>query len=298
MNNMPSVEIHTFSFNESKYIDAFCDFYQSRFVNLKIILHDNHSTDDTVKIASNRGCSIETFGNPDLYEENTLIALKNNCFLGSTSDYFIICDIDEFLDLNDYDLVKYKPSLVQSWCWQMLNKNDTGIDKIKHGSRDWYYDKTLCFKRSDIASVNYLHGSHFCNPILTDATTRITKLRRNMFHYRWLSFEHVLERYKRNSKRLGPSNYEKISSWHWDIGEEGLREQFRTIQKTAVKIEFDWHRESELDNLWRKQSFLIIRYTLNSIFRGNRKYALKVLRKDITVGVVDLKKNYFPNSWL
>lgn len=294
----PSVEVHTFTFNESAYIDFFCDWYKSRFKNLKIIVHDNYSTDDTVKKALNSGCSVETFGSPDIYEEKVLIALKNSSFKGSSSDYFIVCDIDEFLDLNDYDLIKHKPSLVQGWCWQMFNPFSVELNQINYGSRDWYYDKILCFKRSEIAEINYQPGAHFCNPKLTSEKFRVVKIRRNMFHYRWLSFEHVLKRYKRNSERLGPSNYEDISQWHWDADEKSLRNQYRQIQNSSVRIRFNWHRNSRLKFPIITHIYNMICYVVKSVFGGNAKEALRVMRKDFITNVVDLKKYYFTKPWL
>ena len=293
-----SVEIHTFTFNESTYIDQFCDWYRSRFSNLSIIVHENHSTDDTVKKATNWGCTVETFGSPDFYEENTLIGLKNTCFKGGTSEYFIVCDIDEFLDLNDWDLAKFKPSLVQSWCWQMFNPHSDEISNIRYGSRDWYYDKILCFKRSEISEINYQPGAHFCSPKFTSSGNRIVKLHRNMFHYRWLSFDHVFDRYQRNSKRLAPSNYEKISKWHWDADEKSLREQYRHIEKSSVLLRFSWTRNSPTKFLILNHIFNMIRYFVKSVSTGYAKNALEVLKKDVIRNLVDLKKYYFPKPWV
>jgi hypothetical protein len=261
-------------------------------------LHDNHSTDDTVKKARDRGCSVEKFGLPGVYEEKTLIELKNTCYLGGISDYVIVCDIDEFLDLNDDDLITSTPTLVQSWCWQMFNPKKVDIDKIKYGSRDWYYDKTLCFKRSEIAEINYQPGAHFCNPKLTSEKIRTIKIRRNMFHYRWLSFDHVVERYSRNSKRLGPSNYEKISQWHWDADEKSLQKQYRHVGKTSVRIQFSWYRKSRIRFLIVRHCFAMFRYGAKSISTGYGKEALEVLTKDLSANLVDLKRYYFPRPWL
>ena len=294
----PSVEVHTFTFNESAYIDFFCDWYKSRFTNLKIIVHDNYSTDDTVKKATNWGCTIERFGSPDFYEENVLIGLKNTCFKVGTSEYFIVCDIDEFLDLNDWDLAKFKPSLVQGWCWQMFNPLSVGLNQIKYGSRDWYYDKILCFKRSDIAEINYQPGAHFCQPELTSEKIRVVKIRRNMFHYRWLSFDHVLRRYQRSSKRLAPSNYEKINQWHWDADEKSLRDQYRYIEGSSVSLRFTWNRNSTSKFLIPNHIYNMIRYFVKSSSSGYAKSSLEVLKKDIIANSVDLKKHYFAKPWL
>jgi len=294
----PSVEVHTFTFNESAYIDFFCDWYKSRFTNLKIIVHDNYSTDNTVKKALNSGCSVETFGSPDFYEEKILIALKNSCFKGSSSDYFIVCDIDEFLDLNDYDLIKHRPSLVQGWCWQMFNPLSLALNQINYGSRDWYYDKILCFKRSEIAEINYQPGAHFCHPKSTSSGNRIMKLRRNMFHYRWLSFDHVLERYHRNSKRLAPSNYDKISQWHWDADERSLRQQYRHMEKSSVPLRLNWNRNLSVRFIVLNHVYNMLCYFVKSVLGGYGKEAFKVVKKDLIANSVDLKKYYFPKPWL
>jgi glycosyltransferase involved in cell wall biosynthesis len=292
------MEIHTFTDKKAVYIDYFYDWYQARFTNLKIVVHDNHSTDNTVEMALRRRCVVETFGSPNLYEENTLIALKNSCFIDGSTDYFIVCDIDEFLDLNEVDLIGRNPSLVQSWCWQMSNRTSEDIKMIKFGTRDWYYDKVLCFKRSDILEINYQPGSHFCNPKFTKTEIEITKIRRNMFHYRWLSYEHVSSRYRRNSRRLAPSNYEKIEKWHWDASEESLRQQYRHIQKTAVKLKVEWRREGRRTFSTIRHQLLVVLYLIKSVFGGYGRDGFKTYRKDLVANVIDQKKRLFPKPWL
>jgi hypothetical protein len=42
----------------------------------------------------------------------------------------------------------------------------------------------------------------------------------------------------------------------------------------------------------------MIRYVVKSVFGGNGKEALRVMKKDFVTNVVDLKKYYFTKPWL
>lgn len=129
MKNVPSVEVITFTYNESLHIDYLVKWYSARFRNLKITVYDNHSTDDTVAKARSLGCKVISWGHASHRDERLFTNLKNQCFKESVSDYFVICDVDELLDVTELDLIAKQPAAVQGIGYQMVGTNNINLTK-------------------------------------------------------------------------------------------------------------------------------------------------------------------------
>jgi hypothetical protein len=97
---------------------------------------------------------------------------------------------------------------------------------------------------------------------------------------------------------LAPSNYEKISQWHWDADERSLRQQYRHMEKSSVPLRLNWNRNLSVRFIVPNHIYNLIRYFVKSVLAGYAKEAFIVLKNDILTNLVDLKKYYFPKPWL
>lgn len=238
---IPSVEVHTFTYNDSDHINHFVKWYSARFQNLKIVVHDNQSTDDTVAMAQSLGCTIIDRGGLEAYGIEKFIALKHSCLQNSESEYTLICDIDELLDVSDFDLLKYQPTIVQGIGYHMVGDEKTAYENIYKGVRDSNYDKCLLFKREKVLEINYSPGAHSCNPVFVEGQEIRENLRRNLYHFRWLSFKYVIDRYKRNSKRISEADRKQGWASQYFLGEEELSKEYELARENSTLLPIDWN---------------------------------------------------------
>lgn len=236
----PSVEVHTFTYNDSVHIEHLVRWYRARFQNLKIIVHDNRSTDDTVSKAQSLGCSIISWGRFKPLGIETFIELKHGCLRNSQSEYTLICDIDELLDVSDSDLLEYQPTIVQGIGYHMVGGEEDDYEEIRQGVRDSHYDKCLLFRNDKILEINYSPGAHFCDPVFVQGHQAGENLRRNLYHFRWLSLNFVIERYKRNAKRISRSDRKKGYAHQYFTNVEELAQEYSVARKNASLLPIAW----------------------------------------------------------
>jgi len=268
--NPPSVEVITFTYNESLHIDYLVKWYSARFRNLKITVYDNHSTDDTVAKARSLGCKVISWGHISQRDEQLFTNLKNQCFKEIVSDYFIICDVDELLDVTELDLVAKQPVAVQGIGYQMVGNNYLKFNEIRSGARDPQYDKHFMFKRSEVLEINYADGAHSCSPVFNEGSRKRVILRRNLYHFTWLSFEFVLNRYKRNAQRTSKNDKDQGFGIHYFFDEKKLVTIYSQCKDNAVVLPISWKSQiRNLDSIWIK---LLIKLHLEDLRRKFQRF--------------------------
>lgn len=166
--------------------------------------------------------------------------LKNSCFEGGKSEYFLICDIDELLDVDDDDLLQYQPSIVQGIGYHMVGDSDTKFEQISRGSRDTMYDKCLLFKRSDLVGINYGAGAHSCRPVFTPGLTVGENLRKNLYHFRYLSLNFIVERYQKRRQRKMEEDRAKGFDLQYFLSYEQVENDYHDARKTSISLTVDW----------------------------------------------------------
>jgi len=295
----PSVDIHVATHNDELYIDHFCKWYKHRFPGANIYVYDNYSTDRTREKAFENKCTFISFGNPEFHDENALTYLKNSCFLGGISDYFIICDVDELIDLNAIELARIKPTFVQGRGWQAVNVDNNSFESIRHGVRDTAYDKFLCFRREQVLEVNYSNGAHRCSPKLSPTATRVRLLRRNLFHFRWLSLNHVLKRFYDRSARvkLNSENYSVLKKWHYDISESELKSEFKEMTDRATPIKITWEASRLKTSTGIRYWVEVWIFFTKALKVGYFQKTLRLIRHELISALVGTKRRFFYQPW-
>jgi len=272
--NVPSVEVITFTYDESLHIDYLVKWYSARVRNLKITVYDNHSTDGTVAKARSLGCKDISWGRASHMDERLFTNLKNQCFKESVSDYFIICDVDELLDVTELDLIAKQPAAVQGIGYQRVETNNIKFDEIRSGARDSNYDKHFMFKRSEVLEINYADGAHYCKPVFVEGAAGKVILHRNLYHLRWFSFEFVLNRYKRNAKRTTEKDRALGLSIHYFFDEKTLVQEYSQCKDNAVVLPISWKSQiRDLETIWIK---LLIKLHLEDLRRKFQRFFLEL----------------------
>lgn len=230
------ITIYTITYNEELLIQFMIDHYRTRFPNCPIIVHDNISTDNTVEIALRNGCTVIPFDTGNQFQDRQNMNIKNSCWFDATTDWVLMCDLDELLDINQAELKKEEilgTTIIKSEGYDMVELGDKwDIPGMKYGTRSEGYDKDYLFNKKFISEINYGIGCHDSNPI---GQVLYSKKAYKAYHYCYLSESYILKKRKRNGKRLSPENIK--NGWGTVLLDpEETRAEFKDIKENAIKV--------------------------------------------------------------
>jgi len=145
------VNLFVLTKNNELELEGFVNFYKSRVPEIIINIFDWDSEDKTVEKAKQLGCKVKIFW--EYY--NSIDIWKNECWKFIPTDCVVICEIDEFIDLQpnifkNCSLVKTKGYDIES------------LDKLTEEKRNDQYDKFCIFDPHVIKNMHYEGNS--CNP--------------------------------------------------------------------------------------------------------------------------------------
>ena len=230
------IEIFTIIYNEEVILQKFINHYRERFPNCEITIYDNMSTDNSRQIAIKNGCKIIDYDSNNQIRDDLYLEIKNNCWKNANTDWVLICDADEFLDINEEDLIKEdnkKTTIISAEGWNMINTEDNPyleLKDIKWGSRAKQYDKYYLFNKKYITEINYTAGCHFANPKgVKKMSDNIYKL----YHFRALSEDYVVNKNIIFGKRLSKQNLKNNWGFHYLDSEETIRRNYKVYQDKA-----------------------------------------------------------------
>lgn len=235
------ISIYILCFNEEIIISHTINFYRHRFPAASITILDNHSTDQTVKIARELGCEIYQFATDGKISDLMYQYLKNNCWKKSENQWILVCDCDEHLCITEGELINEESlgtNIISSEAYNMVNmNNDLAVASIDHGYRDndvcQFYDKSLLFNKAFITDINYSIGAH---SVIPDGNVKFSSRKYRLLHYKYISPDFMVARYKMYAERLSDDN--KKNSWGANyLEKEGtIRALFEEYRKKSSKI--------------------------------------------------------------
>lgn len=188
------VTLYFINWNDSYYIPFIARHYYT-FCH-RIVMYDNHSTDNSVELAKANGFEVETFGTIGELNDKEYLNIKNNCWKNNQDDWVIVCDADEFLyhqtlratlaicKLNQFSIIKTKGFNIFS---ENMPEND--IFEVKTGVFDENYSKKVIFDPKKLTEIGYIYGCHVAKPAgyIRETTPFLT-----LFHYRNIGGPHKL----------------------------------------------------------------------------------------------------------
>ena len=162
------VTIHQFYSNGKEIIKFAKQFYQKRFPNAVFHFHDYSIGGGGIELAHSMGYELHSYNSGNGLAENDLLKVKNDCWKNDTTEWSLVCQIEELLDINQENLLKEAISgetIISSFGFQMTNMED-GFEpeKLIYGFRDSIkYDKFLLFRNKVITEMNWDKYS-YCEP--------------------------------------------------------------------------------------------------------------------------------------
>ena len=255
---MPSIQLHLYllCYNEAVIIGATIDHYQTRFPNCRITILDNESTDNSVAIATSKGCRIHSWSSVNNIDDGKYIRFKNHTWKEipvlekdqdqekENNDWVIMADMDEWLSISLAELEKEDSkgtTILSTIGYNMVGDSKTeDLSDIDLASLDrgfyWKEEcKSLCFKRSEIQEMNYEPGAHVCHPIgRIQFSERIYVVQ----HMEPLGLPFLIakftNRYKRTEKKRLQGEW--WAGLHYTDNVENITERYQSQYEAAIDI--------------------------------------------------------------
>lgn len=238
---MSYITIYTLTYNEELLMQFMINHYRSRFPNCHIVVYDNSSTDRTVEICKNNNCEVRGYNSNNQLNDGLHMQIKNSCWKDAATDWVLMCDLDEMLDINEAQLKAEDAAgvtRIKTEAWTMVNLTDDvdleSLAKIDHGFRDPGYDKSLLFNKKYIHEINYDPGCHHSYPVghVSDSS-KIYQIR----HYQYCNLNAFVSKRMETKKRLSEAN--KRNGWgvpQCSGNEQDKVNDFMYRRQHAVKV--------------------------------------------------------------
>jgi hypothetical protein len=248
---MPSIQLHLYllCYNEATLIGATIDHYQTRFPNCHITILDNESTDNSVAIATAKGCRIHSWSSNQSIDDEKYILLKDHFWKEVSQDpenqhWIIMVDMDEWLSISLAELEdeNARGTTILSTIGYNMTANSQRADLSDidlHGITNglfWLAEcKSVCFKRAEIQEMNYAIGAHSCRPV---GRIQYSERKYVLKHMEPLGLEFMIAkfsgRYKRTEKKRLEGDH--FAGLHYTDNIATITERYREQYAAAVDI--------------------------------------------------------------
>lgn len=216
------IEAHIIAFNESETIHLTIKHYH-KFCH-RIVIWDNHSTDNTREIARSMGCVVKTFGKPGELSDSAYKDLKNSCWKKNNPgmdirSWVIVVDADEILASPPPPTTA---TIFRTQGWNIFSYDMPKDDwlEIDTGHFENNYSKTVIFDPKNITEINFHIGSHISSPkgnvVWSDETIFL-------FHYRNVGGpKRLVDRHNLYRPRMSEENLQRRWGEHY-LWEDEIR---------------------------------------------------------------------------
>lgn len=230
------IEVYAVCHNEETILPYFIRHY-SQFA--KIIIYDNQSTDRSVEILNANNIEIHSFDTQQLFREDALINIRNNCWKGTDADWVIVTDVDEFVYhknilklLSETNATVFFPRMFNMFSFVMPTTTGQLYEEVNMGIE--FKGKMCLFNPKHITSMNYEAGNHIAHPegnFILDVQSGIINM-----HFKNLSPEYVINRNAYLNSRQSEVN--RMNGWNWHIAETAQEtyKAFENVKTQLIKI--------------------------------------------------------------
>lgn len=238
---MADINIFLLCFNESVLLPHTIKHYKKYLPSCKITIYDNESTDNSVEIAKELGCSVVSWNSKNIHDGDIMTRLRNSVWKKCVSGWIIMADMDEFICVTEDELQTELASgttILTIQGYEMIGESatldlsDIDLQQIEKCIFNKYESKNLCFLREAIADMSYGPGCHRCKPRGTIKYSSTTYINKHM-NYLGLNFitDKMIKRYGRSHKMR-----KKGHSIHYTNNVAKIEGRYAEYLKTAKML--------------------------------------------------------------
>lgn len=190
-----TIDVFAICFNEQFLLPHFIAHYKAMGANITI--YDNCSTDNSKQIIKDAGCTLMTYDSGGQIRDDLYLGIKNEVWKRSKAEWVIICDLDEFLEIN-FDISKY--NIIRTQGYDMI-----GAPPSQLGCANNMYSKYVMFRPDAFTQIGYQPGCHSINPT-PNGQVLLSKETAKLLHYKYISEDYVYNRHVLYQVRLSDFN--------------------------------------------------------------------------------------------
>jgi hypothetical protein len=252
-----NITIYSICWNEEILLPHFFKYYNKRFENAIFIIYDNFSSDSSRDIMAKNNATIIDYDSNNEIRDDLYIKIKNNCWKSATTDWVIVCDIDEFIDVDEKYLQNTKATIIKSEGYEMVGEYHISDNTLK-GTRNNYLDKSLVFNKKYIQEINYSAGCHDCKPI---GKIHFNSKRIILRHMKYINANLILSRFKNFAKRLSEFNQKKGYGTYYLRNESEILDTFNFLKTNSlnVPLPFILHKIESLLGYSRRLDVILLK---------------------------------------
>lgn len=226
------ITIYLIAYNEVVMLPHTVRFYRGRFPGCRIMVYDNFSTDRTKSLAKELGCEVMDFYTNDKLSDQVFLNIKNNCWKTAGTDWVVVCDVDEWLDIWPEDL-NDSCTIIRSWFVNMVNPKDNfDVWHMNLGYRHISFPgKFICFNKKYIEDINYHYGCHEAMPV---GKVVFSEKIYDLLHYKFINLKYAIDRYKEFANRLSVHNLKNKLSYHYLFSARRIKKDYLWHLKRAT----------------------------------------------------------------
>lgn len=234
------INIFMHCYNEEIILPHTINHYRKYLPSAKITIFDNYSTDNSAELAESLGCRVLYLNTNNEMDEFKFLELKNNFWKHVEEGWVIVCDIDEWLCLDEESLKnedRQGSTILSTFGVDIIaNSKSSVLNDINphiqtNAVRNIHFDKKICFKPSHIKDMNYGVGSHTCSPFgnIRYGSSYLLK------HMNWLGLKYKLNKNKSRFERT--DKMRKIGlDIHYKDNDQIIIEKFKDQMKKSKNI--------------------------------------------------------------
>lgn len=233
-----NITIFLLCYNEEVLIPHTLKYYRDRFPTAKFVLVDNYSTDNSHIIAKENGMEIRQFESSNCQNEETMMYIRNNIWNDVTSGWVIMCDMDEWLEITETDIISEEEkgtTIINTKGFNIVGNSktidlsDIDLFTLNEGVYDDNFSKRILFKVPDVR-INFWWGAHTCNPI---GNIKYSEKIYILKHMNFLGEEYLVEKHRKRYERNELMRYRGMNG-HYSNKTAKVIDSFNTIYNKRV----------------------------------------------------------------
>lgn len=228
------IETYAVCFNEEKILPYFLRHYSQYG---RIVIYDNYSTDNSVRIAEAGGAEVRLFDTRGQFDDMANLQIKENCWKGSKADWCIVIDLDEFV--YHPTLIEYlertpstiiEPDMFDMFIDHFPTTERQIYEEVKSGHEAW--PKINLIRPDQITEMNYIPGCHLANPQGNVVVERRGPIK--TLHMKHLGREYTVARSVNSGARMSQRNRDLKLGTHLLRTPEQVGKDFDELLKIVI----------------------------------------------------------------